>query len=55
MGDDVLHNVHCPVVIVRLPEDVLPSPKASRKIFIAVDDSKEVGLLLDAFKLVHFC
>ena len=22
VGDDVLHNVHCPVIIVRLPEDV---------------------------------
>ena len=49
VGDDVLHNVHCPVIIVRLPEDVLLLPKPSRKVVIAVDDSKEVSLPLDSF------
>ena len=47
----MLHNVHCPVIIVRLPEDAVLSPKPSRKIVIAVDDSKEVVLPLDAFSL----
>lgn len=57
--DQVLHNVHCPVVIVRSSEVLQENlsrqgSETSRNIVIAVDDSKEA---VDAFvwSLHNFC
>eukprot|EP00250_Pteridium_aquilinum_P022801 c25724_g1_i1 orf=80-1120(-) len=57
--DEVLHNVHCPVVIVRPFEALhanssLKASQTPRNIVIAVDDSKEA---VDAFiwSLHNFC
>ncbi|MCO5590607.1 hypothetical protein L7F22_044578 [Adiantum nelumboides] len=59
VADEVLHNAHCPVVIVRSSEALqdnlsLQTSDKSRNIVIAVDDSKEA---VDAFvwALHNFC
>lgn len=59
VSDHVLHNVHCPVVIVRFSEAHYESllSKSSgepRKIVVAVDDSKEAAYAF-AWSLQNLC
>ncbi|KAL2613600.1 hypothetical protein R1flu_025292 [Riccia fluitans] len=61
VSDYVLHNAPCTVAIVRTPEDTNESytdgpltPKSSRKIVIAVDESKE-AIYAFTWALKHFC